>query len=70
MPVATFMMDTCACGTDLSEGSVIVPESVPPATCAFAGTENKIAMIKKIVVAWPNQYNAEILRENTGSPPP
>jgi hypothetical protein len=38
-PVAEFLITTWAFATAAPDGSVIVPESVPPATCARDGSE-------------------------------
>src|SRR5260370_36789373 len=37
--VSVFLADACAFGITAPEGSVIVPESVAPVTCARVGTE-------------------------------
>jgi hypothetical protein len=41
-------MTSCACGTALPEGSVMVPERVLPATCARNAAGKKIIAINKI----------------------
>src|SRR5712664_2605225 len=65
IPVATFRIETCACGTYFSEGSVIVPESVPPATWPRAGAEKEIPIMKRTAIVQQNKYPAEIFREDT-----
>ena len=55
IPVATLVIATWACGTSFSDGSVIVPDRVPPATCALVGTESRVAKIKDMVTIRPNE---------------
>ena len=69
IPVATFWIAISACGTNLPEGSEIVPERLPPATWAQAGAEKQIQHINTIAAKQEYKYSAEALREDTGSPP-
>jgi hypothetical protein len=57
-PVAVLVISTLAFGMPLPEGSETVPENVPPATCATAGTENKITSRRKIDALRPNECTA------------
>jgi hypothetical protein len=65
IPVATFWIATNAWGTNLPEGSVIVPERFPPATWPRAGTEKQIQHIKAIAAKQEYKYSAENFREDT-----
>ena len=69
IPVATLVMETWACGISFVEGSVMVPEIVPPATWAHTATVERIPRIKKADKLRPDEYTAARLRKDKGSPP-
>jgi hypothetical protein len=66
-PVATFVITTEVPGRTPPDESVMVPESVAPATCALDGAEDRSAKIT--TVARHAAYPAEILRKGIGLPP-
>jgi len=52
-----------------SEGSVMVPEIVPPATWAHTAMAETIPRIREAAKTRPDEYTAEKLRKDTDSPP-
>src|SRR2546421_16702 len=54
------------CGICFSE---IVPERLPPATCALAGAEKQIPHIHTIAARQEYKYGRENFREDNESPP-
>jgi hypothetical protein len=49
----------------LSEGSVMVPEIVPPATWAHTAMAERIVRIREATKTRPDKYTAEKLRKDT-----
>src|ERR1700694_1892538 len=62
-------MAICARGMAAPEGSVIVPDRLPPATCAAVGTENSSPIISNTAIVLAIKWVTGILSEDIRRPP-
>jgi hypothetical protein len=61
-PVATFVIETVAPGTDPPDSSVTVPERVPPTNCEYPGMETRNQSVSHKAGMRPAKTFSDIVR--------